>query len=112
MHWQNSLSETDLDLKESDLNEIEINSNNNQNTVYDSKSSIGTKIFDLENAIKEINRVGKKKYIAVESFKNNQQLFNLQCWALTCQTFFSKEEWQWLYKKLKYSGDFEFIYFD
>ena len=70
------------------------------------------KIFDLENAIKEINRVGKKKYIAVESFKNNQQLFNLQCWALTCQSFFSKEEWQWLYKKLKYSGDFEFIYFD
>lgn len=70
------------------------------------------KIFDLENAIKEINRVGKKKYIAVESFKNDQQLFNLQCWALTCQSFFSKDEWQWLYKKLKYSGDFEFIYFD
>ena len=54
----------------------------------------------------------EKKYIAVESFKNDQQLFNLQCWALTCQSFFSKEEWIWLYKKLKYSGDFEFIYFD
>lgn len=70
------------------------------------------KIYDLENAIKEINRVGKKKYIAVESFKNEQQLFNLQCWALTCQSFFSNNEWKWLYNKLKYSGDFEFIYFD
>ena len=69
-------------------------------------------IFNLETAITEINRVGKKKYIAVESFKNDQQLFNLQCWALTCQSFFSYNAWKWLYKKLKYKGDFEFIYFD
>lgn len=69
-------------------------------------------IFNLETAITEINRVGKKKYIAVESFKNDQQLFNLQCWALTCQSFFSYNEWKWLYKKLKYKGDYEFIYFD
>jgi ubiquinone/menaquinone biosynthesis C-methylase UbiE len=66
-------------------------------------------IFNLETAIREINRVGKKKYIVVESFKNDQQLFNLQCWALTCQSFFSYNEWKWLYKKLKYKGDFEFI---
>ena len=46
------------------------------------------KLFDLTNSIKEIERVGKKKYIMVESFKNDKQLFNLQCWALTCQTFF------------------------
>ena len=45
---QNSLSEKNVDLKESDLYEIEINSNDTQNTVRDSKSSIGTKIFDLE----------------------------------------------------------------
>lgn len=70
------------------------------------------KIFDLKKAISEINRVGKKKYIVVESYKNDKQLFNLQCWALTCQTFLSKEEWQWLYKTLKYTGDYEFIYFN
>ena len=70
------------------------------------------KIFDLKTAIKEINRVGKKKYIAVESFKTDQQLFNLQCWALTCQSFFSYVEWKWIYKKLNYTGDFEFIFFD
>ena len=33
----------------------------------------------------------EKKYIAVESFKNNQQLFNLQCWALTCQSFLARK---------------------
>ena len=35
----------------------------------------------------------------VESFTNDKQLFNLQCWALTCQTFLSVKEWKWLYKK-------------
>ncbi len=87
-----------------------------KNKTFDLVISINTlhnlKIFELEKAIKEINRVGKKKYIAVESFKDERQLFNLQCWALTCQTFFSYDEWKWLYKSLKYNGDYEFIYFN
>lgn len=66
----------------------------------------------LEKAFKEINRVGKRKYIVVESFRNNQELFNLQCWALTCESFLTPNEWNWLFKKFKYSGDYEFIYFD
>ena len=70
------------------------------------------KIFDLINSINEIERVGKKKYIMVESFNNDRQLFNLQCWALTCQTFLSTKEWLWLYKKFGYKGDYEFIYFN
>ena len=70
------------------------------------------KLFDLVNSIKEIERVGKKKYIMVESFKNDKQLFNLQCWALTCQTFLSLKEWVWLYKHFSYTGDYEFIYFE
>ena len=70
------------------------------------------KLFDLTNSIKEIERVGKRKYIMVESFKNDKQLFNLQCWALTCQTFLSVKEWIWLYKKIKYTGDYEFIFFN
>jgi hypothetical protein len=70
------------------------------------------KLFDLEKSIKEIERVGKKKYIMVESYKNERQLFNLQCWALTCQSFLSTDEWIWLYKKIKYTGDYEFIYFN
>ena len=66
----------------------------------------------IEKAIKEIERVGKKKYIMLESYRNDKELFNLQCWALTCNSFFSKEEWMWLYKKFGFSGDYEFIYFN
>ena len=69
------------------------------------------KIFDLKIALQEIERLGKKKYIMLESFRNDQELFNLQCWALTCESFFSVKEWMWLYKNFKYSGDYEFIFF-
>ena len=65
----------------------------------------------LLQAIKEIQRVGKKHFICSESYKNEEELFNLQCWALTCESFFSKKEWIWILKNAGYSGDYEFIYF-
>jgi ubiquinone/menaquinone biosynthesis C-methylase UbiE len=68
-------------------------------------------IYDLKKALKEINRVGEKKYIMVESYQSNAQLFNLQCWALTCNSFFSKNEWKWIFKEFGYEGHYEFIYF-
>ena len=69
-------------------------------------------IFELEKSLNEIQRVGKKKFIVVESYRNSKELFNLQCWALTANAFFSKNEWIWLLKKFKYKGDYEFIYFE
>mgnify|MGYP001184314368 FL=1 len=68
-------------------------------------------IDKLEKAIFEINRVSKQQYIVVESYRNEKELFNLQCWALTAEAFFSKNEWEWLFKKFGYNGDYEFIYF-
>ena len=47
----------------------------------------------------------------LESYQNEKELFNLQCWALTCETFISKKEWIWFYNYIKYTGDYEFIYF-
>ena len=41
-----------------------------------------------------------------------QELFNLQCWALTCESFFDEDEWVWLYGHFGYTGDYEFIYFE
>jgi len=70
------------------------------------------RIFDLEKAIRAVERVGIKKYIMVESYRNEQELFNLQCWALTAETFFDSEEWVWTYKHFGYTGDYEFIYFE
>ena len=87
-----------------------------KNNYFDLAISLGCfhnlKIFDLKKAISEFNRVAKKKYLMVESYRSNKELFNLQCWALTCESFFSKKEWIWLFKSFKYKGDFEFIYFE
>jgi SAM-dependent methyltransferase len=70
------------------------------------------KIFDLKTAVQEIERVGKHKYFMVESYRDERELFNLQCWALTCESFFSTEEWIWLLDHFGYTGDYEFIYFE
>lgn len=66
----------------------------------------------LRSALGEIERVGKDKYVVVEGYRNEEELFNLQCWALTCAAFFTPEEWGWLFGEFGYSGDYEFIYFE
>ncbi len=70
------------------------------------------RIFELEIALKEINRVGKQGYVMLESYRNELEQFNLQCWALTCESFFDKKEWEWIYNHFGYDGDYEFIYFE
>jgi len=70
-------------------------------------------IWDLEKARKEVERGGRGNgYIVVESYRSEQELFNLQCWALTCKSFFSPEEWKWLYDHFGYPGDYSFIFFE
>jgi SAM-dependent methyltransferase len=69
-------------------------------------------IFNLQAALREMERVAKSKYLAVESFRDEQELFNLQCWALTCESFFTPAEWTWLFDHFGYTGDYEFIYFE
>ncbi len=69
--------------------------------------------YDLKSAIEEIQRVSRKhSYIAVESYRNEREKANLLYWQLTCQSFFSSEEWVWLFKEYGYTGDYEFIYFE
>jgi SAM-dependent methyltransferase len=69
-------------------------------------------IQELKSALKEIERVGRNRYIVVESFRNEEELFNLQCWALTCEGFFRPDGWVWLFDEFGYTGDYEFIYFE
>ena len=70
------------------------------------------RIFELRTALGEIERVGTSGYIMLESYRNELEQFNLQCWALTCESFFDKKEWEWIYNHFGYTGDYEFIYFE
>jgi SAM-dependent methyltransferase len=83
---------------------------------FDLVLSLGTlhnlRVFELESAVREIERVGRQKYIMVESYRNELEQFNLQCWALTAEAFFDTAAWIWLYRHFGYTGDYEFIYFE
>tara|TARA_B100000965_G_scaffold269102_1_gene227591 strand:- start:491 stop:1156 length:666 start_codon:yes stop_codon:yes gene_type:complete len=70
------------------------------------------RLMELEVALGEIERVGKQGYVMLESYRNEAEQFNLQCWALTCESFFDEDEWVWLYNHFGYRGDYEFIYFE
>ena len=83
---------------------------------FDLVISLGTfhnlKLFELKSSIQEMERVGQQGYLMLESYRNEQELFNLQCWALTAESFLEMSEWTWLYSQFGYTGDYEFIYFE
>jgi SAM-dependent methyltransferase len=70
------------------------------------------RVFELATALKEIERVGKSKYIMMESYRNEEEMFNLECWALTAESLFDEGEWVWLFEHFGYTGDYEFIFFE
>ena len=67
---------------------------------------------ELAFALREMERVGRNKFVAVESYRSVGELFNLQCWALTCETFLRPEAWVWLFDDVGYTGDYEFAFFE
>ncbi len=69
-------------------------------------------VYDLKKGLQEMERVAKNKYLVVESYRDELELFNVQCWALTCESFFTPDEWTWLFNEFGYTGDYEFIYFE
>ena len=87
-----------------------------ENNSFDLVISLGClhnlRVFELEAALKEIERVGRQGYVMVESYRSEQEQFNLQCWALTCESFFDVDEWIWLYDRFGYTGDYEYIFFE
>jgi ubiquinone/menaquinone biosynthesis C-methylase UbiE len=69
--------------------------------------------YDLDKALREIERVGKKnKYICVESYRNEEEKANLLYWQVTCEAFNTPQEWDWWFKQTEYSGDHSLIYFE
>ena len=87
-----------------------------KNNEFDLVISINTlhnlKLKNLIQCLSEIDRVGVKKYICTESYRNEREQFNVQCWALTAETLIDVNSWKYVFELSGYSGDFEFIYFE
>ena len=86
---------------------------NHFDLVYSVITLHNLEIFDLKKALMEMERVGKgAAYMATESYRNEREKTNLLYWQLTCQSFFSVQEWLWLFQSFGFSGDYEFIFFE
>ncbi len=84
---------------------------------FDLVVSLGTlhnlALADLWAALGEIERVGRgaNKYVMVESYRNEREKMNLLYWQLTCKSFYAVADWEWLYARVGYRGDYDFIFF-
>jgi protein-L-isoaspartate(D-aspartate) O-methyltransferase len=70
-------------------------------------------IYDLKSAVQNIESVSRgKSYIMVEAYRNEREKANLLYWQLTCESFYTPQEWEWLFKEWGYTGDWGFIFFE
>lgn len=109
---ENSKAEVRSFLKVGNANQLPF-ANNSFDLVFSITTLHNLRCFDLDNALREIERVGKDhKYVVVESYRNEEEKVNLLYWQLTCESFYSPEEWEWWFKQTEYKGDWSFIYFE
>jgi SAM-dependent methyltransferase len=83
---------------------------------FDLVVSLGTlhnlPVAKLWRSLEEIERVGRAaKYVMVESYRDEREKANLLYWQLTCKSFYSVEDWEWVYGRAGYRGDYGFIFF-
>lgn len=68
--------------------------------------------YELWDALKEIERVGRgPKHVVIEAYTNEREKVNLLYWQLTCRAFHAPKEWEWLFDKAGYTGDYSYIAF-
>ena len=68
--------------------------------------------YELLKALKEIERVGKEcKYIVVDSYRTEREKANLLYWQLTCECFYTPQEWEWMFELSGYTGDYGYVFF-
>ena len=69
--------------------------------------------YQLHDALQEMERVGNAhKYLVVDSYRTEQEKVNLLYWQLTCECFYTPQEWEWLFKISRYTGDYGCIYYE
>lgn len=71
------------------------------------------RLSELEKALGEIQRVSRgNAYIVNDAYRTEREKVNLMYWQLTCECFFTPQEWEWIFSKCGYTGDYGFIYFE
>ena len=67
----------------------------------------------LFQALRELERVGRGgKFVVMDSYRNEREKMNLLYWQLTCECFFTPDEWAWIFQQAGYTGDHDFVCFE
>ena len=83
-----------------------------KNKFFDLTLAIGVvyslNLTDAIECIKEINRVSKKSFINLASYKNKNDYWLFKKWSLLGTTILKEKEWEEVLNHCKYSGDYYF----
>lgn len=84
---------------------------------FDLVISLGTlhnlRIYDLVKALAELERVSRRaKYLTVDGYRTEEEKVNLMYWQITCECFYTPEEWEWIFAQAGYTGDYACIYYE
>jgi ubiquinone/menaquinone biosynthesis C-methylase UbiE len=81
--------------------------------VYSINTLHNLPLQDLWPALEEFQRVGKdRRHITVEGYRTEREKVNLMYWQLTCRAFHTPQEWEFLFSKTGYTGDYGLIFFE
>lgn len=85
-----------------------------QDFVYSVTTLHNLKNYELFKSLQEIQRVcpNGNAHITVESYRNEKEKANLLYWQLTCESFYTPDEWEWFFSVAGYKGDYGCIYFE
>ena len=71
------------------------------------------RIYDLVSALREVERVSRRhKYLVVDGYRTEEEKANLMYWQITCECFFTPEEWEWIFQQAGFTGDFACIFYN
>ena len=71
------------------------------------------RIYDLAKALRETERVSRShKYLVVDGYRTEEEKANLMYWQITCESFFTPQEWEWVFQQTGYTGDYACIYYE
>jgi hypothetical protein len=61
---------------------------------------------DCRKAIREIQRIGKRAFIIVDSWRTKEEKQRMMDWCITGVTVKSTKDWEEMFKEEEYTGDY------
>ena len=63
-------------------------------------------INECKQSLKDIQRIGKKAFITVDAWSNDEERKRMHIWNLTAKTYMHVKDWKKLFTDVEYKGDY------